>query len=173
MLYQRTWCVRPAAIFNAFASQRSGLHGRGLRHRVRRQAFALSIERTHTIKLVMALGTGLIFGLDLIAGGMTDPSKVQGFLDLFAAWDPSLALAMAGAISVGAIGFALARKQKHARRGEAMEFPTARHIDLGWFCTTKGSALGLRPGHRHSQVRCTDFRAHRGRGKVGRQSGGV
>lgn len=82
------------------------------------------------MKLVIALGTGLIFGLGLIAGGMTDPSKVQGFLDLFGAWDPSLALVMAGAIAVGTIGFALARKRKHAWSGEAMEFPTSRHIDL-------------------------------------------
>jgi hypothetical protein len=32
---------------------------------------------------------GLVFGLGLILAGMTDPGKVQGFLDLAGAWDPS------------------------------------------------------------------------------------
>ena len=44
------------------------------------------------MKEVWSLISGLIFGLGLIAAGMTDPSKVKGFLDLFGRWDPSLAL---------------------------------------------------------------------------------
>ena len=44
---------------------------------------------------------GLLFGLGLLLSGMTDPGKVIGFLDLFGAWDPSLALVMGGAIAVG------------------------------------------------------------------------
>ena len=43
---------------------------------------------------------GLLFGLGLIISGMTDPGKVIGFLDISGAWDPSLALVMAGAIAV-------------------------------------------------------------------------
>jgi len=31
---------------------------------------------------------GLLFGLGLLISGMTDPSKVLGFLDLAGAWDP-------------------------------------------------------------------------------------
>jgi uncharacterized protein len=42
---------------------------------------------------------------------MTDPGKVLGFLDLFGAWDPSLAFVMGGAIAVGFFAFALARKR--------------------------------------------------------------
>jgi uncharacterized membrane protein YedE/YeeE len=38
---------------------------------------------------------GLIFGLGLIVSGMTNPAKVQGFLDVLGTWDPSLALVMA------------------------------------------------------------------------------
>ena len=37
---------------------------------------------------------GLLFGLGLLISGMTDPSKVQGFLDLAGTWDPSLAFVM-------------------------------------------------------------------------------
>ena len=31
---------------------------------------------------LMALSSGLVFGLGLILGGMTDPGKVKGFLKL-------------------------------------------------------------------------------------------
>ena len=72
---------------------------------------------------------GLIFGIGLIVSGMTDPSKVIGFLDLAGRWDPSLAFVMVGAILVGAAGYAVARKRTAAFLGGAMHLPTARNID--------------------------------------------
>lgn len=72
---------------------------------------------------------GLLFGLGLILSGMTDPGKVIGFLDLAGAWDPSLALVMAGAIAVGFFAFAVAKKRSTAFLGGAMQLPTARAID--------------------------------------------
>ncbi|AUN94670.1 DUF6691 family protein [Pseudazoarcus pumilus] len=72
---------------------------------------------------------GLIFGLGLILSGMTDPSKVLGFLDLFGTWDPSLALVMGGAIAVGAFAFALARGRTRSVLGDAMHLPRATQID--------------------------------------------
>lgn len=56
-----------------------------------------------------ALLTGLVFGLGLCLSGMTQPSKVLGFLDVSGAWDPSLAFVMGGAIAVGVVLFRLAR----------------------------------------------------------------
>jgi uncharacterized membrane protein YedE/YeeE len=51
--------------------------------------------------LAAAFFSGLVFAIGLGVSGMTQPSKVIGFLDLFGgAWDPSLALVMAGAIAV-------------------------------------------------------------------------
>jgi uncharacterized membrane protein YedE/YeeE len=38
---------------------------------------------------------GFIFGLGLLISGMTQPTKVLNFLDLFGTWDPSLAVVMA------------------------------------------------------------------------------
>lgn len=81
------------------------------------------------MRLLIAVASGLLFGLGLIAGGMTDPSKVQGFLDLFGQWDPSLAFVMGGAIVVGIVGFALARRQEVAWSGEAMGLPQSKVID--------------------------------------------
>ncbi|MCK8496977.1 MULTISPECIES: DUF6691 family protein [Myxococcus] len=48
---------------------------------------------------------GLLFAVGLGVGGMTDPTKVVGFLDVAGAWDPSLAFVMAGALG----SYALAR----------------------------------------------------------------
>jgi len=72
---------------------------------------------------------GLLFGLGLILSGMTDPSKVLGFLDIFGVWDPSLALVMGGAIAVGLFAFAMAKKRTVNFLGGALHLPTSRQID--------------------------------------------
>lgn len=72
---------------------------------------------------------GLLFGTGLILSGMTDPGKVIGFLDLFGAWDPSLALVMGGAILVGVFAFALAKRREITFLGTLLHLPQARHID--------------------------------------------
>ena len=73
--------------------------------------------------------SGLVFGIGLIASGMTNPAKVKGFLDLFGAWDPSLALVMGGAIAVGVVAFALARRRSVSWTGARIELPTETVID--------------------------------------------
>lgn len=78
---------------------------------------------------VFALLSGLVFGLGLIGSGMTDPAKVKGFLDLFGAWDPSLALVMGGAIVVGAVAFTIARRRTVSWTGAHMEIPSSTVID--------------------------------------------
>lgn len=72
---------------------------------------------------------GLLFGWGLLLSGMTDPGKVQGFLDLFGAWDPSLAFVMGGAIGVGVFAFALAKRRTKTFLGGAVHLPTSREID--------------------------------------------
>lgn len=72
---------------------------------------------------------GLIFGIGLILSGMTDPSKVIGFLDVAGLWDPSLAFVMGGAILVGVVAFRFARKRTAAFLGGAMRLPTRDDID--------------------------------------------
>ena len=81
------------------------------------------------MRFVIALISGLVFGLGLIAGGMTDPSTVKGFLDLFGPWDPSLALVMGGAIAVGVFAFAAAKRRSTSWTGEPMEIPAITLID--------------------------------------------
>jgi uncharacterized membrane protein YedE/YeeE len=76
-----------------------------------------------------SLLAGVVFGLGLIVSGMADPAKVLGFLDLFGAWDPSLAFVMAGAIAVGVVAFAVARRRTVSLLGLQMKLPTARDLD--------------------------------------------
>ena len=73
--------------------------------------------------------SGLVFGIGLIASGMTDPARVKGFLDLAGAWDPSLGLVMGGAIAVGVGAFALAKRRKRSWTGQRMELSTSTVID--------------------------------------------
>lgn len=73
--------------------------------------------------------SGLVFGIGLIVSGMVDPAKIKGFLDLFGDWDPSLAFVMGGAIAVGVIAFARARRRALSWTGAHMELPSSTVID--------------------------------------------
>jgi uncharacterized protein len=72
---------------------------------------------------------GLVFGIGLLISGMTEPSKVLGFLDIFGAWDATLAFVMAGAVAVSTIGFALARSRAAPLLASSFAWPTRRDID--------------------------------------------
>jgi uncharacterized membrane protein YedE/YeeE len=91
------------------------------------------------MKSVLAFLAGLLFSAGLCLSGMTSPSKVLAFLDVSGAWDPSLALVMAGAVAVSAIAFRV-----HARRGAPIEPcataspPTRSGLDARLLC---GAAL--------------------------------
>ena len=76
-----------------------------------------------------AFVVGLVFGIGLLVSGMANPAKVLGFLDLAGRWDPSLALVMAGAIAVGAVGFAFAQRRRETLLRTPMNLPTATQID--------------------------------------------
>ncbi len=54
-------------------------------------------------EIVIAAIAGVLFAAGLAIGGMTDPAKVQSFLDLFGRWDASLAFVMGGALGTHAL----------------------------------------------------------------------
>lgn len=76
-----------------------------------------------------AFASGLLFGLGLLLAGMANPAKVQAFLDLAGAWDPSLMLVMGGAIAIAAPAFAWAKRHQRTLLGASLELPQARHLD--------------------------------------------
>jgi uncharacterized protein len=101
--------------------------------------------------IVTALLAGLLFGIGLIVSGMADPAKVLGFLDLAGAWDPSLALVMAGAIAVAVGGFALAERRDRSLLGLPMVLPpknpVSRRLVLGSVAFGAGwGVAGFCPG---------------------------
>ncbi|WP_220443742.1 DUF6691 family protein [Paracoccus luteus] len=81
------------------------------------------------MRIVIALLTGALFGAGLVVSGMTDPGKVRGFLDLFGAWDPTLAFVMAGAVGVMAVGWRVAARLDRAATGDPMPGPAAARLD--------------------------------------------
>ena len=60
-------------------------------------------------RMLISLLAGGLFGAGLYLSGMTDTTKVQGWLDLFGAWDPTLAFVMGGAILPMALAWRLTR----------------------------------------------------------------
>ncbi|HJV72869.1 MAG TPA: DUF6691 family protein [Noviherbaspirillum sp.] len=81
------------------------------------------------MNMLISFLAGLIFGIGLIVAGMANPAKVLGFLDLAGNWDPSLAFVMGGAISVGAVAFAFARRRTLSLLGLPMRLQSSRSID--------------------------------------------
>lgn len=78
-------------------------------------------------KTVSFLAGGL-FGTGLLVSGMTDTRKVQGWLDVFGAWDPTLAFVMGGAILPMLVAWRLTGDGTPALGGT---FPTSPAPDIG------------------------------------------
>ena len=76
-----------------------------------------------------ALLAGAIFGLGLAISGMVNPAKVQGFLDLAGAWDPTLALVMAGALVATMIGYRVVLGRAAPLLGGSFALATSSAID--------------------------------------------
>lgn len=78
---------------------------------------------------LVPFATGLLFAVGLAVSGMTVPAKIIGFLDLGAAWDPSLAWVMLGAIAVFASAFRLSRRMTKPLVGEAFAALAVGKVD--------------------------------------------
>lgn len=72
--------------------------------------------------------SGLIFGLGLILSGMTDPLRIQAFLDVAGAWNPSMALVMGGAIAVTLPTYTWVRLRGRNAVGAAVVLPDRKTI---------------------------------------------
>ncbi len=80
-------------------------------------------------KLMAALFSGLIFGAGLAISGMTNTFRVQGFLDIAGAWDPTLAFVMGGGLLVTFIGYKLVLRQPAPLFDDSFSVPTRTDID--------------------------------------------
>jgi uncharacterized membrane protein YedE/YeeE len=101
--------------------------------------------------MIASLLCGLVFGAGLLISGMVQPTKVIGFLDIFGAWDPSLAVVMMAALAVSVPGFMLAKGRSRQLLAARNFWPARDDIDrplvvgsalfgIGW------GLVGLCPG---------------------------
>lgn len=80
------------------------------------------------IALLAAFGCGLLFAIGLAISGMTQTSKVLGFLDFFGSWDPSLMFVMGGAVLTYAVGYRLILRRSTPLLGPAFVLPDRSQI---------------------------------------------
>ncbi len=80
-------------------------------------------------RMLFAALAGGLFGLGLLISGMTDTTKVQGWLDIFGAWDPTLAFVMGGAIVPMAVAWRVAARRRVAVLGTALPASPPERID--------------------------------------------
>ena len=124
--------------------------------------------------VLVALASGVMFGLGLAVSQMVNPAKVLAFLDVAGAWDPSLALVMAAALLVMGIawrlqgrplfaGFATVARRQTAAGGPAVHARRAADLDsslvtgavlfgIGW------GLVGYCPGPAIASLGLFDFK---------------
>jgi len=78
---------------------------------------------------VLAVVGGVIFGVGLVVSGMTDPSKVIGFLDFTRDWNPALMFVMGGAVVTYALAVRYAKGRGQPWLAPTFHWPSYRHID--------------------------------------------
>lgn len=80
-------------------------------------------------RLLTALASGVLLGLGLAISGLLNPAKVQAFLDITGAWDPSLVLVLAAGVAVTMIGYRLVRSLGRPLFDTEIHLPTKTKID--------------------------------------------
>ncbi len=78
---------------------------------------------------LIAVLSGIIFGIGLSLSQMVNPNKVLDFLDVSGHFDPSLMFVMVGALSVAVLAFRWARKLPAPLLGESFQLSKKTMID--------------------------------------------
>ena len=81
------------------------------------------------MRLLFSLIAGAIFGIGLMISGMTDTDKVQGWLDVFGDWDPTLAFVLGGAILPMIFAWQLANRRTASVLGTPIPAPADPILD--------------------------------------------
>lgn len=79
--------------------------------------------------IIIALVSGILFGLGLLLAGMGNPAKILAFLDITGNWDPSLLVTMVVAMVISGIAFQLVKKRKTSVLNCSLQIPTSKVID--------------------------------------------
>ena len=82
------------------------------------------------MKIATSLLAGLLFGAGVTVAEMTNPAKVQAFLDIAGNWDPSLALVMGSALLVSGCAYLVAGRRSKSLLGEPFQIPQSSVVDV-------------------------------------------
>jgi uncharacterized membrane protein YedE/YeeE len=116
--------MRPVAAF----AKIDGCHGNVYGKRIRYCWFA-PCRRLVMNRTLIALVSGLLFGAGLAYSGMSDPARVQAFLDLFGIWDPTLAFVMGGAIIPMAFAWLIKKRLSSPLAAPTFDLPATAKLD--------------------------------------------
>lgn len=72
---------------------------------------------------------GVIFGAGLALSDMVNPARVQAFLDVAGAWDPTLAFVMGAGLVPSAIAYLIRRRMTRPLLGDRFSIPDSRQLD--------------------------------------------
>lgn len=89
---------------------------------------------------IAAFIVGGMFGAGLLISGMTDTLKVQGWLDIFGDWDPTLAFVMGGGIIPMAIAWQYAKGRRPVLGGS---FPAQPNPEVDRKLVTGSVMFGI------------------------------
>ena len=78
----------------------------------------------------VSFAAGSLFGVGLLVSQIVNPAKVLAFLDIFGAWDPSLAFVMGGALIVTLIGYRIVLRRGRPALADRFRLPKRTDIDL-------------------------------------------
>ncbi|MEM1273670.1 MAG: DUF6691 family protein [Pseudomonadota bacterium] len=94
---------------------------------------------------ILSFASGALFGSGLMLSGMTDTTKVLGWLDIFGAWDPTLGFVLGGAILPMALAWKLRQRSGAPIAGGTFPAPPSRKIgrDLAVGAALFGAGWGL------------------------------
>lgn len=81
------------------------------------------------MKLLSVLFCGLLFAFGLALSGMTDTTKVIGFLDITGNWNPALLFVMIGTIGTHSLFYFLFKQRTRPLLAESWHLPTLKSID--------------------------------------------
>lgn len=78
---------------------------------------------------LIALFSGVLFGLGLGLSQMIDRDRVLGFLDVAGAWDATLLFVLGGAVTVTVICFRFVLRRPHPIFADEFHLPSKKDID--------------------------------------------
>lgn len=80
-------------------------------------------------RILPGLIVGILFGAGLALSDMVNPARVQAFLDVAGAWDPSLAFVMGAALVPSAIAYLIRRRMDRPLLEDRFSIPEGRTPD--------------------------------------------